>query len=80
MEAKSLKIAATSLIAIIRPLPMPFSETVPCPFCGQANALVQDTTVCSQRFTTDCEVCCRPFEVTMECEPGEILSIDVQAN
>ena len=34
----------------------------------------------SQRFTTDCEVCCRPFEVVVECEPGEILSLDVQGN
>ena len=34
-----------------------------------------DTSVPNQRFTTDCEVCCRPFEVTAECEPGEILSL-----
>ena len=39
-----------------------------------------DTTVASQRFTTDCEVCCRPFEVIAECEDGEILSLDVVGN
>ena len=39
--------------------------------------LVIDTTVPHQRFTTDCEVCCRPFEVTVECEPGEVVSLDV---
>jgi hypothetical protein len=39
-----------------------------------------DTSVPSQRFTTDCEVCCRPFEVTVTCEPGEILSLDVSGN
>lgn len=33
----------------------------------------------TNRFTTDCEVCCRPIEVVAECEPGEILSLDVQA-
>ena len=33
-----------------------------------------------ERFTTDCEVCCRPFEVFVECEPGEILSLDVAGN
>jgi len=59
---------------------MSVSESVPCPFCGQANELVIDTTVASQKFTTDCEVCCRPFEVWVECEPGEILSLDASGN
>ena len=56
------------------------SATIQCPFCGQSFELEIDTSETAQRFTTDCEVCCRPFEVTMECEPGEILSINVQAN
>jgi len=54
--------------------------TIQCPFCGQAFEIVVDTSVSSQRFTTDCEVCCRPFEVFDESEPGEILSLDVAAN
>jgi hypothetical protein len=48
---------------------------IQCPFCGQSFELAIDTSVSSQRFTTDCEVCCRPFEVIAECEPGEILSL-----
>jgi len=52
-------------------------ENIQCPFCGQAFELAVDTSVPSQRFTTDCEVCCRPFEVQAECERGEILSLDV---
>lgn len=47
-----------------------------CPYCGQSSTLVIDTNVISQRFTTDCEVCCRPFVVVAECEDGEILSLD----
>ena len=54
------------------------TEEVRCPFCGQAFELAVDTSVASQRFTTDCEVCCRPFEVVAECEGGEILSLDVR--
>ena len=53
------------------------SDKIQCPFCGQAFDLVVDTSAASQRFTTDCEICCRPFEVVAECEPGEILSLDV---
>lgn len=54
--------------------------TVCCPYCGQSFQLVIDTSVDSQCFTTDCEICCRPFEVAAECAPGEILSLDVRAN
>jgi len=55
-------------------------ETIQCPYCGQSFETVVDTSVASQRFTTDCEVCCRPFEVIAECEPGEILSLEVVEN
>jgi hypothetical protein len=36
-----------------------------------------DTTIPDQSFTTDCEVCCRPFQVRARCEPGEVLELDV---
>jgi hypothetical protein len=57
---------------------MEVSQTIVCPHCGQAFELVVDTSAGFQRFTTDCEICCRPFEVVADCEPGEILSLDVQ--
>jgi len=56
---------------------MEISETIRCPYCGQAFELVVDGSVASQRFTTDCEVCCRPFEVAVECEAGEVLSLEI---
>jgi hypothetical protein len=58
---------------------MQASDSIQCPFCGQTFELVIDTSVPSQRFTTDCEVCCRPFEVVAECATGEILSLEARA-
>lgn len=58
---------------------METTETIQCPYCGQRFEVVIDTSAASQRFTTDCEVCCRPFEVRAECEPGEVSSLDVAA-
>jgi len=58
---------------------MEVSESIQCPFCGQRFEIMVDTSLGTNRFTTDCEVCCRPMEVVAECEPGEILSLDVQA-
>ena len=51
--------------------------TVQCPFCGQSFEVAVDISIDNQRFTTDCEICCRPFEVTAECSDGEVLSVTV---
>ncbi len=59
---------------------MEVCESISCPFCGQASEVAIDTSVASQQFTTDCDVCCRPFEVTVTCEPGKILSLDASGN
>lgn len=58
---------------------MELAESIQCPFCGQTFEVLVDTSIGTQRFTTDCEICCRPMEVVAECEPGEILSLDVLA-
>jgi transcription elongation factor Elf1 len=58
---------------------MEISETVQCPFCGQSFDVVIDTSISQQRFTTDCEVCCRPFEIWVESQPGEVLSLEVRS-
>lgn len=56
---------------------MQISESITCPFCGQTFEIVLDTTVASQRFVTDCEICCRPMEVLVDCEDGEVVSLSV---
>jgi hypothetical protein len=50
---------------------------IQCPFCGQSFGVAVDTSIENQCFTTDCEVCCRPFEVRAECAAGEIVSVEV---
>ncbi len=56
---------------------MEASEIIQCPDCGQSFELVVDTSAAKQRFTADCEVCCRPFEVLVESEPGKVVSVEV---
>ena len=47
-----------------------------CPFCGQTFAVAIDPRLVRQRFTTDCEVCCRPIEIHAECADGELLNLE----
>jgi hypothetical protein len=51
---------------------------VECPACGEMVALDVDTTAGpEQSYFEDCAVCCRPLEVFVRTQPGEILSISV---
>jgi hypothetical protein len=59
---------------------MQVQESIQCPFCGQQFEIMVDTSIARQQFITDCEVCCRPMEIRVECEPGEIVSLDVSGN
>lgn len=60
-------------------LTLEVTESIRCPYCGQAMELVIDTSIPQQNSTTDCEVCCRPFEVTLTCTPGEVIRVDIEA-
>jgi hypothetical protein len=40
--------------------------TVSCPYCGEAVEIVLDPgSGTRQRYVEDCEVCCRPWEVSV---------------
>lgn len=38
---------------------------VDCPYCGEALDLTVDASAGSQRYTEDCQVCCRPMIVNV---------------
>ncbi len=47
---------------------MAMTELVPihCPYCGEAIDIVVDDSVDSQHYIEDCQVCCRPIDITVE--------------
>lgn len=49
---------------------------VPCPWCGEEYAATIDTSQGDYVTIEDCAVCCRPIEVTVACEPGELISLE----
>jgi transcription elongation factor Elf1 len=34
-----------------------------CPYCGEEISMVLDTSVRSQAYVEDCEVCCQPIQI-----------------
>lgn len=48
-----------------------------CPYCWESISMLLDPSI-SARYVEDCEVCCRPIEVTTEFEVGELVGFDAQ--
>ena len=45
---------------------MPVSKRLHCPYCGEPIEILVDTSVASQSYIEDCQVCCRPITLTVE--------------
>ncbi len=54
------------------------SLIIECPHCGESFSLAFDVSEGSAEFTVDCEVCCRPMQVTVRVsDEGEIEGLEV---
>lgn len=52
---------------------------IQCPYCFQAITVLLDTGIYENTtIIEDCEVCCRPIEITYDVYEGEILSYDYE--
>lgn len=52
--------------------------TISCPYCGEVVTTSVDTSQGGFSTIEDCQVCCRPMQIGIECTAGEITSVDVQ--
>ena len=43
-----------------------------CPYCGEQISMSLERFSGSQSYIEDCEVCCRPIEITYSVNGGEI--------
>jgi len=47
-----------------------------CPYCWQEISVVLDTSVRSQTYVEDCEVCCQPIEVRYSIANDEVAEFE----
>ena len=49
-----------------------------CPYCWEEISVVLDTSVRSQTYVEDCEVCCHPIELRYTGEDGEVTGFEAK--
>lgn len=49
-----------------------------CPYCGELITILVDGSVAEQQYIEDCEVCCRPMEVSVRVAPDGAVSVRVR--
>ncbi|WP_046742925.1 CPXCG motif-containing cysteine-rich protein [Kordia zhangzhouensis] len=49
-----------------------------CPYCWEEISMLVDISVRTQKYIEDCEVCCNPIEVFVQCQDGIIIEFDAQ--
>jgi transcription elongation factor Elf1 len=49
-----------------------------CPYCGEEISMVLDLSVRRQTYVEDCEVCCKPIEISYSVEDGSLVSFDAR--
>jgi Cysteine-rich CPXCG len=53
--------------------------TIQCPYCGEPFDTTVDTSAGSSSYIEDCQVCCRPIEISFEVSSqGELNSVNAQ--
>ena len=48
-------------------------QSIHCPFCGESISILLDLSAGGQSYIEDCQVCCRPIQITFETD-DELLS------
>ncbi|MDX1331754.1 MAG: CPXCG motif-containing cysteine-rich protein [Robiginitalea sp.] len=49
-----------------------------CPYCWESISILIDTSIPSQDYVEDCEVCCNPMEFSVSCEHGVLRGFEVR--
>jgi hypothetical protein len=50
---------------------------IQCPQCGESFPITIDTSQGDHSLIEDCTVCCRPMELEIQCEPGQIVQVQI---
>lgn len=49
-----------------------------CPYCGEKISVIIDCSLQQQEYIEDCQVCCRPIQLSVSCEENAEPEIQVR--
>jgi transcription elongation factor Elf1 len=49
-----------------------------CPYCGEEISMVLDDSVSRQTYIEDCEVCCRPIQISYTIEEDALVEFSAR--
>ena len=52
-------------------------EAIDCPFCGENLRVLIDLSVESQSYIEDCQVCCRPMQLSYAVTDQDTVTVEV---
>ena len=64
---------------IVRVMPMLEPVLTHCPYCGEPIEVLVDSSVESQHYVEDCQVCCRPMQISVEIDEDGALHVRAAA-
>jgi cysteine-rich CPXCG protein len=48
-------------------------ESIQCPYCGESFEILADLSAGSASYIEDCQVCCRPIEISLSIDDAGVL-------
>ena len=49
-----------------------------CPYCGENISMLIDLNFNNQLYTEDCEVCCRPIEISYSVDDHQVTNLQIE--
>jgi len=53
-------------------------QAIQCPYCGEHISILVDCSVEDQSYIEDCEVCCRPINLSIHVDNNQNIQLIVQ--
>jgi transcription elongation factor Elf1 len=49
-----------------------------CPYCWEEISMLLDTSINSQTYIEDCEVCCNPIEIQVKFKDNVLVELEIR--
>ena len=50
-----------------------------CPYCWEEISMLLDSSISSQTYVEDCEVCCNPMDITPQFNDNNLVGFEVKS-